>query len=119
MSEHNHVVNKDGALDMTKVDDVLNRISESRKDGILCDFELFQNYLSKRINLGKSIGLSDEQLVNMAQKIAGYLSDNEEPRNREEKLLQELWKVGTLAERHSLSHLLVKLAQSSTPQLLQ
>ncbi|MEC0092443.1 DUF3243 domain-containing protein [Paenibacillus macquariensis] len=113
MSEYNHVVNKDGEVDMAKVDDVLDRISESRKEGILSDFDSFQKYLNKRIDLGKSIGLSDEQLVRMAEKIASYLSDNEEPRNHEEKLLQELWKVGTPEEQHSLSHLLVKLAQTS------
>ena len=36
-----------------------------------------------------------------AEKVAGYLVANEEPRNSEEKLLQELWKVGTQAERIS------------------
>lgn len=114
MSEHNHVVNKDGELELNKVDDALDKISESRKDGILSDFELFKDYLSTRINLGKSIGLSDEQLARTAEEVAGYLSENEEPRNREERLLQELWKVGTQDEQHSLSHLLVKLAQASS-----
>lgn len=114
MSEHNHVVNKNGELDINKIDDVIDRISESRMDDILSDFEWFKNYLSTRINLGKSIGLSEEQLAYTAEKIAGYLSENEEPHNREERLLQELWKVGTKEERHSLSHLLVKLAQSSS-----
>ncbi len=114
MSEYNHVVNKDGEIDMNKVDSTLDRISESRKESILSDFESFQKYLSKRIDLGKSIGLSDEQLACVAEKVAGYLSKNEEPRNREEKLLQELWKVGTSNEQHSLSHLLIKLAQASS-----
>ncbi|AOZ93151.1 DUF3243 family protein [Paenibacillus crassostreae] len=114
MSEHNHAVNKEGVLDVDKVDDVIDRISDSRKDNILSDFEFFRNYLNTRINLGKSIGLNDEQLALTAEKVAGYLSENEEPRNREEKLLQELWKVGTKAEQHSLSHLLVKLAQSTS-----
>ncbi|HEY2494589.1 MAG TPA: DUF3243 domain-containing protein [Paenibacillus sp.] len=113
MSEHNHVVNKDGELDMNKVDDTLDRISDSRVNSILSDFEVFQSYLSKRIRLAESIGLNDEQLARTAEKIAEYLSENEAPRNREEKLLQELWKVGTEEERHKLSHMLVKLAQTS------
>ncbi|MNP11575.1 hypothetical protein D3C76_1037700 [compost metagenome] len=114
MSEHNHAVNKDGELDINKIDDVIHRIGESRMEDILSDFDLFKNYLSRRIDLGRSIGLSEEQLARTAEKIAGYLSENEEPHNREEKLLQELWKVGSKEERHSLSHLLVKLAQSSS-----
>lgn len=114
MSEHNHVVNKDGELNTNKVDNALDRISDSHMEDILSDFESFKNYLSTRIKLGKSIGLSDEELASTAEKVAGYLSDTQEPRNREEKLLQELWKVGTSEEQHHLSHLLVKLAQASS-----
>ena len=114
MSEDNHVVNKDGELELSRVDDTLDRIGDSRMDEILTNFEVFQSYLNKRVHLAESIGLNEEQLALTAEKIAGYLSENEAPRNREEKLLQELWKVGTEEERHKLSHMLVKLARVST-----
>ncbi|MGF7049010.1 hypothetical protein J2T13_003518 [Paenibacillus sp. DS2015] len=113
MSENKHVVTKDGDLELNKVEDTMDRISESRMNGILADFEEFQSYLNKRLRLAESIGLNEEQLARTAEKIAGYLSENEAPRNREEKLLQELWKVGTQEERHKLSHMLVKLARVS------
>jgi hypothetical protein len=44
-----------------------------------------------------------------AEKVEDYLAKHEEPKNREEKLLQELWKVGDKEERHKLPHMLVKL----------
>lgn len=116
MSEHNHVVKKDGELDMSKMDDALNRIDDGKKDRILSDFDSFKSYLHKRIHLAQSIGLNEEQLAQAAEKVAGYLAANEEPRNSEEKLLQELWKVGTQEEQHKLAHLLVKLAQGSDAQ---
>ncbi|MGO4546833.1 DUF3243 domain-containing protein [Paenibacillus sp. 2TAB23] len=112
MSEINHVVDKDGELEIGKIDQTLDRMDSDKKEEILQNFEQFKDYLAKRIELAENIGLNEEQLALVAQKVAGYLAKHEEPRNREEKLLQELWKVGNEAEQHKLSHLLVKLAQA-------
>ncbi|PWW40008.1 uncharacterized protein DUF3243 [Paenibacillus pabuli] len=54
-------------------------------------------------------------MAKIAEKVADYLAAREEPRNREEKLLQELWNVGKEEERHMLAHMLVRLAQGLTP----
>jgi len=113
VSEHNHVVSKDGSVAMNKVSETLERIEPEQKDAILEHFESFQNYLGKRIQLAQRIGLNEEQLAVAAEKVAGYLAEHEEPRNSEEKLLLELWKVGSQEERHQLAHMLVKLAQNS------
>ncbi|WP_379130078.1 DUF3243 domain-containing protein [Paenibacillus sp. sgz500958] len=110
MSEHNHVVSKDGSVAMDRVNAVLGRIEPRRKDDILKHFQEFQSYLSKRIQLAQKIGLNEEQLAIAAEKVAGYLAEYEEPRNSEEKLLLELWRVGNKEERHRLAHMLVKLA---------
>ena len=114
MSEHNHVVNKQGELDVSKVSDAMDRIDDGEKERILADFDAFQSYLNKRIQLAESIGLNEEHWRRQREKVAGYLVANEEPRNSEEKLLQELWKVGTQASKDQLAHLLVKLAQKRT-----
>jgi hypothetical protein len=111
MSEHNHVVSKDGNVSINRVNDALERIEPEQKERILNNFEDFKGYLSKRIQLAQKIGLDEEQLAVAAEKIADYLADHEEPRNSEEKLLLELWKVGSKEERHRLAHMLVKLAQ--------
>ncbi|WP_139997728.1 DUF3243 domain-containing protein [Paenibacillus paridis] len=112
MSEVNHVVDKDGELKLGKIDQALDKMDEGKKDEILQNFQQFKGYLARRIELAENIGLNEEQLALIAQKVAGYLAENEEPRNSEEKLLQELWKVGNEQEQHKLSHLLVKLAQA-------
>ncbi|KWX76245.1 DUF3243 domain-containing protein [Paenibacillus jilunlii] len=112
MSEHNHVVNKDGNVTMAKVSDALDRIDPEQKELILKNFEDFRAYLGKRIQLAQKIGLGEEQLAAAAEKIADYLAAHEEPRNSEEKLLLELWKAGSKEERHQLAHMLVKLARN-------
>lgn len=109
--EKDHIIHKDGEVDTSKVDETLDRMDSDKADEILGDFNEFKSYLSKRIQLGKSAGLSEEQLANTAQRIADYLADKVEPRNREEQLLKELWNVGNEQEQHMLAHMLVKLAE--------
>lgn len=113
MSEYNHVVDKDGELEPGRMDEALGKMNADKKDEVLRNFEAFKTYLAKRIELGENLGLNEEQLAVIAQKVADYLAMHEEPRNTEEKLLQELWKVGSKEEQHMLSHMLVKLAQST------
>jgi hypothetical protein len=85
----------------------------NEKESILSNFETLKNYLGQRIHLAETIGLKEEHLALIAEKVAGYLASHEAPRNREEKLLQELWKVGKKEEQHMLAHMLVRMAQSS------
>jgi hypothetical protein len=112
MSEYNHVVEKDGEVFVDKVNQAISKMDAGKKEKVLQDFEDFKSYLGKRIELGANIGLKEEHLAMIAEKVAGYLAANEEPRNSEEKLLQELWKVGTQEEQHKLAHMLVRLAQA-------
>ncbi|MBM7648460.1 hypothetical protein JOC78_001402 [Bacillus ectoiniformans] len=92
-----------------RVEEKLDNMSSGKKDEILANFDEFKEYLGGKVSMGKKLGLGEEQLANTAQKVGDYLSAKEDPRNREEKLLQELWKVGTDEEKHMLSHMLVKL----------
>lgn len=110
MAEHNHIVDKDGDLHTRNVDNALAQVPEATKDRILDDFNTFKAYLGRRIELAETIGLSEEQMAKIATRVADYLAAREEPRNSEEKLLQELWQVGTDEERHMLAHMLVRLA---------
>ncbi|MDF2964247.1 MAG: yflH [Paenibacillus sp.] len=98
---------------VNKVEDTLQHMDSGKKEQILSSFNEFKRYLGGKIELAESMGLSEEHLAKLAQKVANYLAAHEEPRNTEEKLLQELWKVGTQQEQHKLAHMLVRLAQSS------
>lgn len=111
MSEHNHVVDKSGDIHPNRVDDAIAKIDDDEKDRILQNFEEFKGYLGTRIKLAQSIGLSEEQMAVIAQQVAEYLADNEMARNREEKLLQELWRCGTEEERHMLAHMLLRMVR--------
>ncbi|WP_110113143.1 DUF3243 domain-containing protein [Bacillus sp. CGMCC 1.16541] len=92
-----------------KVDEKLSNMGDEKKDEILTNFDRFKHYLGDKVHKGEKLGLNEEQLAKGAEKIGDYLAKYEEPRNREEKLLQELWKAGNQEERHKLAHILVKL----------
>jgi hypothetical protein len=110
MAEFNHVVQKDGDVNAGQVENAIRNMGEDRKDKILRDFDEFKSYLHKRIEMADNIGLNEEQMAKIAEKVGNYLAANEEPRNAEENLLQELWKVGNKEERHMLAHMLVRMA---------
>lgn len=110
-NEEKHILHKDDTVNLNKVDNAVDRISDSRKDEILQNFAEFKSFLHTRVALGEKLGLSEETLAKAAQKVADHLAENEEPRNAEENLLKELWKVGDEQQRHQLAHMLVKLVQ--------
>ncbi|WP_041076347.1 DUF3243 domain-containing protein [Bacillus sp. OxB-1] len=91
----------------------LDQLDTEKKDDILENFNRFKLFLSDKVSKGESLGLSEEQLAKTAEIAANYLSQNEEPRNREQYLLQELWRVGNKEEQHMLAHMLVKLAREA------
>ncbi|MDM5317756.1 DUF3243 domain-containing protein [Fictibacillus sp. b24] len=106
-----HMVDEERNVDTSKVEETASRMSESKKDEILSNFEEFKSYLHSKVQIGEKMGMSEETLAKTAEKVADYLADHEEPRNSEENLLKELWKVGEQEERHKLAHMLVKLVK--------
>lgn len=96
-----------------KVEKEARQTEPEKKEEILQSFDRFKDYLGDQVSKGEKLGLGEEGLAKGAERVGDYLAKNEEPRNREEKLLQELWKLGDKDQRHQLAHLLVRLAQST------
>ena len=98
----------DKQLDEQKIENLVSKNGDT-----LSSFDDFKGFLSGKVRLGENLGLDEEQLANSAQKVADYLAGKERPKNSEERLLQELWKVGTEEEQHKLAHMLVRLVKQS------
>ncbi|WP_454190684.1 DUF3243 family protein [Paenibacillus sp. Marseille-Q7038] len=112
MSEKTHMINKDKEMKLDQVENVIQRMDVEQKEDILESFDAFKQYLNKRVSLGESLGLNEEQLSKVAQKVADILAAKEEPRNREEKLLQELWNVADPDEKDTLARILVRFVKN-------
>lgn len=94
-----------------KVKKELSKIDGEDKNQILENFNRFKQYLSDKVELGENLGLSDEKLAKTTEIVANYLANHEEPRNREEYLLMELWKSGSEEEQRVLSRLLLEMVR--------
>lgn len=94
-----------------KVQEELNKIDPEKKDEILKNFTTFKSYLADKVAKGEKLGLGEEQLAKTTEMVANYLANHEEPKNREEHLLQELWKSGDKEQQHSLAHMLLNMVR--------
>ncbi|MBM7096757.1 DUF3243 domain-containing protein [Bacillus sp. H-16] len=94
-----------------QAEEKIQAMPEQKKEEILDSFGRFQDYLADKIKKGEKVGLSEEQIAKGAERVAEYLKNHEEPKNTEEKLLQEMWKVADDEEKHQIAHVLVKLAK--------
>lgn len=76
---------------------------------VLETFEKWKAFLAERVNQAQAIGMSDETITKLAYQIGEFLDEKVDPQNNEERLLKNLWDVGTEDERKSLASMMVKL----------
>ncbi|MFJ7825802.1 DUF3243 domain-containing protein [Psychrobacillus sp. NPDC096623] len=95
-----------------RIEAKLDSIGQEEKEEILKNFSSFKSYLSGKVAAGEKMGLSDETLAKATEKVAGYLANHEEPRNREEHVLQQLWKSGDKDQQQALSHMLLNMVKN-------
>jgi hypothetical protein len=77
----------------------------------LKDWEKWKETLGKAVNLGTTVGMNESTINSIAFKIGNMLTAAVDPENREERLLQQLWKIGDEEERKVLARLIVKLVE--------
>ena len=76
------------------------------------DWDKWKKNIEKAVNLGEAVGLSENTIENIGQKVGNFLSSTTDPENREHRLLQELWKSGDDDDRKALSKMIVKMVQT-------
>lgn len=70
--------------------------------------------LGNAVNVGQKVGLSENTIDGIATKVGDFLSANVDPENREQRVLQELWRSGSDEDRKSLARMLVNMVQKDT-----
>jgi hypothetical protein len=76
---------------------------------VLESFEQWKDFLSKQVNQAQKAGASQDAIVNAATKIGNFLSDKVDPKNREQRLLKEMWEVADQQERQTLAGCIAKM----------
>lgn len=77
---------------------------------IMDNWNDWKKTLGKAVDFGETVGMSDETITNIAEKVGTYLSNNVSPHNDQERLLKEMWDAASEDERQTLAKLVVKIA---------
>lgn len=85
---------------------------EINETGAFTHWEKWKGTLAKAISLADRVGLSDSSIEKIGVQIGNILSASIDPENREQRLLQELWRVGDNEERTILARMLIKMLQA-------
>lgn len=75
---------------------------------VLETFDKWKSFLADRVDQAKKAGMSEETISKLAFQIGEFLDENVDPKNGEERLLKELWDVGSDDERRTIARLMVK-----------
>lgn len=78
---------------------------------VLDTFDKWKSFLSDRVAQAKASGMSDGLVTQLAFQVGEFLDDKVDPKNGEERLMKELWSVGTEEERKVLAALIVKFVE--------
>lgn len=78
----------------------------------LSNWDRWKKTLSKAVNLGEAVGMSEKTIENIGYRIGNMLSAAVDPENREQRVLQELWRVGDEQDRRALTNMIVKMVKS-------
>ena len=77
----------------------------------LKDWVTWRKTLGEALQKGRSMGLSEETIQNLATKMGDFLAEKVCPETKEEELLKTLWDVGSPEERKVLASLLIKIVE--------
>lgn len=76
------------------------------------DWDKWKAALGKAIDLGEAVGMSDDTIEKIGVKVGDMLNAFVDPENKQQRLLQELWRAGDDQERRHLTNMIVKMAKS-------
>ncbi|RAL26371.1 DUF3243 domain-containing protein [Thermoflavimicrobium daqui] len=76
---------------------------------VLENFQEWKNFLSERVNQAQGLGMDQNTISDLAYQLGDYLAKDVDPKNEQERLLQELWSVASEEEQKTIAGLMVKM----------
>jgi hypothetical protein len=80
---------------------------------VLENFERWKEFLGDQVDKAQSMGMSKERITDVATKMGDFLANKVDPKNEQERLLKQMWDVGSDDERHALASMMVKMSDKS------
>ncbi|SDE67772.1 Protein of unknown function [Fontibacillus panacisegetis] len=80
---------------------------------VVKNFDRWKKFLGERVQHAENVGMSEEAIANLAYEIGGFLDEKVDPQNDSNRVLKEIWDVGSEEERKTIARLMVKLAKKN------
>jgi hypothetical protein len=78
---------------------------------VIMEWHDWKKAMHKLVDAGEFIGLSDDSINTIAYRVGDFLAHNANPRNREQRLLKDLWDVADNHEQKVLAILILKIIE--------
>ncbi|MCI3919491.1 DUF3243 domain-containing protein [Paenibacillus sp. TRM 82003] len=76
---------------------------------VLSTYDKWKQFLGERVQNARQAGMSDATIQKLAKEIGDFLMQKVDPKNDEERVLQELWAVSDENERKVMAGIMMKL----------
>ncbi len=78
---------------------------------VLNNWDQWKDFLGDRLEHAQKVGMSQDVIANVAVQVGEYLSQQVDPKNEQERVLAELWRVANEEEQQAIANMMVKLVQ--------
>lgn len=78
---------------------------------VLDNWEQWKDFLGDRLRQAEQEGMQGNVVNDVAYQVGEYLAQQVEPKNEQERVLAELWKVASEEEQHAIANMMVKLVK--------
>ncbi|WP_026689836.1 DUF3243 domain-containing protein [Alteribacter aurantiacus] len=78
---------------------------------VLDNWDQWKHFLGDRLEQGKHEGMNNQVVSEVAYQVGEYLAEQVEPKNEQEAVLADLWRVASEEEQHAIANMMVKLVQ--------
>lgn len=72
-------------------------------------WEGWKQQLAQAVKIGERLDMSQDQMAQRAEAIGDFLAQQVDPRNPEQKVLQELWQAADQDEQQAIAGAMIKL----------
>lgn len=78
---------------------------------VLDNFGTWKEYLKNKLDDAQQAGMNEETITNVAHQVGDYLNERVDPKNEEQRVLQELWSAANEEEQQAIANTMIKLVQ--------
>lgn len=80
---------------------------------VLDNWEQWKGFLGERLQQAEQEGMNQQIVNDVAYQVGEYLAQQVDPKNEQERVLADLWKVASEEEQHAIANMMVKLVKNN------